>query len=406
MIKVLISLLFLVLGALLGSAFINDSGYLLIVWQNTSLEMSLFLAVLLLIVVAISALVVLELALGVFGLRALLSRWLKQRRYRQAQRYLSKGMELLAIENYAPAEKALLRSAQYAAEPLAAYLAAAQAAQAQQAIARAEDYLNLADNRQYRLTVQIARIRLWLATGQWEAAAARLKSIYPHDKKEPVINQLLLETLIKLQAWSDLLEWLPVLAKAPMADTIQQQALLKTAYQQCFAFIAKMTGRVDKINTFQQLQNFWQQLPRSHQRDTDIVLGYVQALISVGFYEESDRICCRVLAEQWHNGLVTIYGRILHPQPELALQQAQRWLKKHPQSPALLLTLGRLSMQCRQWPEAKAYFEQSLVLHKNPETFAEFVRLLQHNDDPEAGHYLIAGLNQLLNQPLPPLPLP
>ena len=27
---------------------------------------------------------------------------------------------------------------------------------------------------------------------------------------------------------------------------------------------------------------------------------------------------------------------------------------------------------------AKAYFEQSLVLHKNTETYAEFVRLLQH----------------------------
>ncbi|MBK6756851.1 MAG: hypothetical protein IPG70_04110 [Moraxellaceae bacterium] len=55
---------------------------------------------------------VLEVLLGTLGLRALLSRWLKQRRYRQAQRYLSKGMELLAIENYAPAEKVFVRSAQ------------------------------------------------------------------------------------------------------------------------------------------------------------------------------------------------------------------------------------------------------------------------------------------------------
>ena len=112
------------------------------------------------------------------------------------------------------------------------------------------------------------------------------------------------------------------------------------------------------------------------------------------------------ISQQWHNGLVELYGRIRHSQPERSLQYALEWLKKHPQSPILLLTLGRLSMQNRQWQEAKAYFEQSLSLHKNTETYAEFVRLLQHLNDPEAGHYLIAGLNQLVTKPLPHLPLP
>lgn len=211
--------------------------------------------------------------------------------------------------------------------------------------------------------------------------------------------------MVKLQAWSDLLEWLPILSKAP-TDTLPQQALLQSAYLHSFEFIAKTTGRVDKTHAFGQLQNFWQQVPRHYQRDTDVVLSYVQTLISLACYDESARICYRVLGEQWHNGLVTLYGRILHADPEIALEQAKQWLVLHPQSPALLLTLGRLSMQCHQWQAAKGYFEQSLVLHKNPETFAEFVRLLQHSNDPEAGHYLIAGLNQLLKQPLPALPLP
>ncbi len=406
MIKLAILLLSFIFGAWLGSAFLADSGYVLIVWQQTSIELSLFLAVLLSMLVIGVGLIALELLLGVFGLRALLNKWLQQRRYLRAQRSYNKGLEALALEDFRRAEKLFNQSAKASSEPLAAYLAAAQAAQGQQAPQRAEDYLQLADSYQHRLTIQITRIRLWLQTGQWEAATAQLKSIYPHYKKEPVVNQLLLESLVKLQAWQDCLEWLPILAKAPVAETLANQVLMKTAYQHSLLMLAKTTGRVDKTITFRQLQDFWQQIPRQHQRDADVVMSYVQALISVGFYDEASIIIVRVLNQNWHHGLAELYGRVLHAEPELALEQAKNWLKLHPQSPILLLTLGRLSMQCRDWPMAKAYFEQSLVLHKNTETYAEFVRLLQHLNDPEAGHYLIAGLNQLVSQPLPNLPLP
>lgn len=406
MIKLLFTLLFMLVGAGLALSFIEDSGYVLVVWRNTSLEMSLIFAVIVSLVLVLAVFIALELLLGVFGIRALFNKWLVSRRYQRASQDFNRGMAQLTLENYGSAEKFLVRSAQSSSDPLAAYLAAVQAAQAQQATQRAEDYLNLINPQHHHLAVHIARIKLWLATGQWEAAVVRLKSIYPHYKKEFVINQLLLEGLVKLQAWSDVLEWLPILSKSPSFDNAQQQALLHDAYAHSFSYIASTTGRVDKSHAFTQLQAFWQQLPRHYQRDTDIVCNYVQTLISLACYDESARICYRVLGEQWHNGLVTLYGRILHADPEVALAQAQQWLMLHPQSPALFFTLGRLSMQCQQWEAAKGYFEQSLVLRKDTEVFAEFVRLLQHSNDPQAEHYLIAGLNQLVSQPLPALPLP
>ena len=106
----------------------------------------------------------------------------------------------------------------------------------------------------------------------------------------------------------------------------------------------------------------------------DVVHSYAEAVIVIGFEEEAEELVRVSISQQWHNGLVELYGRIRHSQPERSLQYALEWLKKHPQSPILLLTLGRLSMQNRQWQEAKAYFEQSLSLHKNTETYAEFVR--------------------------------
>ena len=142
MIKVLFGLLFIVIGAGLGFTFIEDSGYVLLVWHNTSVEMSLVLAIILSIMSLVSVLVLLEILLGTLGLRALLQRWLMLRRYQQSQRYFSQGMAMLTLENYASAEKLFVRAAQTATDSLPAYLAAVQAAQAHPATKRPEDYLN------------------------------------------------------------------------------------------------------------------------------------------------------------------------------------------------------------------------------------------------------------------------
>lgn len=132
MIKFIVALLCVVVGAILALSFMADSGYLLLMWHNTSIEMSLLLAAILWLLLTIAAFVVLEVLLGVLGLRALLNRWLTLRAYQRAQQYLNQGMVQLAREDYVSAEKLLVRSA-VGADPLVAYLAAVQAAQAQQA---------------------------------------------------------------------------------------------------------------------------------------------------------------------------------------------------------------------------------------------------------------------------------
>ncbi len=404
MMKLLAVLLALLSGGALGWFFLADNGYVLIAWQQTSIEMSLVLAVLLLNVAVICSVIILELLLGVFGLRALVDKWLGQRRHHRAQSALSKGMMLMAMDDYKRAEKMFVRSAQLATDTLPAYLAASRAAEAQLAMQRAEDYLLLAETPTNRLAIQLTRARLWVASGQWETAISHLKILYSHDRKQPVIAELLLQTLIKLKSWQEIMGLLPLLSKT--LAKVDVSPLLKEAYQHSLSWLAQTGNRVDKVSTLKRLRDFWATLPAFIQHDVDVIHSYAEAVMIIGFEEEAEELLRVSIAQQWHNGLVELYGRIRHSQPEQSLQYALDWLKKHPQSPVLLLTLGRLSLQNRQWSEAKAYFEQSLTLHKNTETYAEFVRLLQHLNDPEAAHYLIAGLNQLVVKPLPNLPLP
>ena len=72
MIKLLSVLFFLLMGGGFGWLFLADSGYVLIAWQQSSIEMSLALAILLLVFTVSLGAIGLELVLGLFGLRALM----------------------------------------------------------------------------------------------------------------------------------------------------------------------------------------------------------------------------------------------------------------------------------------------------------------------------------------------
>ena len=86
MIKLLSVLFFLLMGGGFGWLFLADSGYVLIAWQQSSIEMSLALAILLLVFTVSMGAIGLELVLGLFGLRALMGKWLGQRRHHRELR--------------------------------------------------------------------------------------------------------------------------------------------------------------------------------------------------------------------------------------------------------------------------------------------------------------------------------
>lgn len=400
----LAALAILLLGGALGWLFLHDPGYVLIAWQQVSVEMSLTLAVLLLVLAAVSGLVLLELLLGVFGLRRLLLHWSRQHKARRAERLLADGLSWLQRGDHARGEKLLLQSAGLSAHPLTAAWLASDSACRRHEYRLAEDYLDLAAGHSDHLPLELARVRIWLAAGQWEAASARLKNLYAHYRKEQALAELLVDALCRLQAWQELAEWLPKLEG--LLGKERAVSLGVQGHGQVMRWMAKTGNRIDRAAALRQLRTYWLDIPAALRENPELVEAYAESMLAQGFEDEAEPLVREFLNRNWHNGLVALYGRIRSSRPEEALRQARLWLAAHPRNPLLLLTMARLSLQNRDWDAARAFLEQSLSLSKNTETYAEYVRLLQHLQDPEREHYLVAGLQQLTVRPLPSLPLP
>ena len=121
-----------------------EPGYVLFQYQGWSLETS--------VIVFLLAFVLLVVA-GYIGLRSLvllkqtpgkLSSWQSAKRLSRANKTLTRGLITLEEGRWAEAERLLMRYAGHSETPLLHYLAAARAAQKQNAAERRDNYLRLA----------------------------------------------------------------------------------------------------------------------------------------------------------------------------------------------------------------------------------------------------------------------
>lgn len=397
-------LLVVVLGALLGLMVLRDPGYVLVSWQQTSIEMGLWLGGMLWLLSLVVSVAVIDLLFKLLGFSDWWARFMNGRRQRRSQQAFEEGVARLERGDWKRAERKLFNAARLATHPLPAFLAAARAAAHGQAWERAEQYLVLAEENGNRLAVGLARARLLLVAGRWEQAAVLLAHLHDRYPREDAVRRLRVEVLARLQRWADLADILPQLQKAG-ADDGQFAALEKKANREVLGWIAQTSGRTDKAYTVRRLQAYWQALPKRLQGDEELQAAYAGELVRSGADDEAEALLADGLERQWSNAGIDVYGRARSTRPDQALARAEAWKAAHPNNPALMLALGRLCLQNRRWLDARAYFEAALALRKSPEAYAELIRLLSQMDDRAAQRYVVESLGQM-NARLPDLPLP
>lgn len=400
----LLTLLLLGLGALLGLWLLHDPGYVLVSWGRTSLEMSLWVGLALWLLSVLAALVVVELLARLLGFSSWWGKWLQQRGLHRSARALQDGSVAFEKGEWRRAERLFFTAAKQSPLPLLAWLAAARAAMRGDAMDRADRYLVLAEEHGNRLAVGLARTRLLMASGRWEQAAAllaRLQERFPRDEGVP---RLRVDALAHLQKWGELAELLPRLRRGKQRDA-RYEALERKACREVLAWVGQVASRADRSYTVGRLRACWEGLPRYLRDEVEVQVAYAAQLIRIGADDEAEALLAVLLDKTWSPAALEAYGRARSTRPDAALARARGWEAAHPHNPALLLALGRLSLQNRHWEEARHYFEATLALGQSPEAYAELVRLLARLDAPAASRYVVESA-EAGGARLPDLPLP
>lgn len=396
-------LVFLVASVGLVVLIERDPGYVLISYNTFTLETSVWIGLLALILIIILAYVVLALARRGFTGSNAVGQWFADRRYRRSQHQTTLGLIAYIEGNWRTAQRVLSKAAAKSETPLLNYLIAARASHALGDEKQTKQFLKLADQSTSgaSIAVGLTQAELQLENGKLEQSLATLMRVRRNAGKHPYVLNLLKSVYVGLKDWQELLALIPELKKHHVSEEAELNALELTASKNSIEEAAK--SRKDRLET---LEKLWQKLPKSAQRNSDVVACYVKEVMAAGGMAQAEKHIRDQLKRDWNQSLIRLYGLIDSDDTSKQLMYAENWLLERNNDAALLLCLGRLSLRNSLWGKAREYFESSRKLENSSEVCAELGRLLAHLGEHEKSNgYFEEGV-MLATDGLPALPMP
>lgn len=197
-------------------------------------------------------------------------------------------------------------------------------------------------------------------------------------KKITAIEDHHLFTIIyqKPKNWQNILTALPQLEQK---SWLSKQQILNLQ-QESYAALLSEEKYTDNLLT---LENTWHDLSPALKKDPILFNFYIKALIRHHEDAKAELLITKRLKKQWFGPIVSSYSLIKSTNSTRQLTLAEKWLKKHPHDPYLLLSLGRLCRQRKLWGKARDYLEKSLIYDaSNVETYLELGELFEGLEEP------------------------
>jgi len=374
-------LIILIASVWLGLQIAKDPGLAFFSYKEWSVEMPLWFATVLFIAILLIMHFITKFIDNMSGLVYRFKSWLQWRRKHNAYSKTNRGLMELIEGRYKNAEHDLLEGLSQSDAALVNYLALAKAAHEQGAFDRRDTYLRKAHASapDADIVIGLTQAKLQINQGQLEQALATLKHLKSLAPKHALVLKLLERVYIHLGDWQSLLELIPSLYKASVIDREQSIMLEKKTYEE----ILKSANH--KEAGLNDLHALWASVPRKFQKDPGVLACYVKQLLNYpDDGQEIEYLIYKTLKKSWDKSLAKLYGLVKTTDPKKQLAHAEKLLKEYPNEAVLLLSLGRICVRSQLWGKARSYFQESLNLEANAETFIEYGKLLEYLGDSTA----------------------
>ena len=302
-------------------------------------------------------------------------KWSKHRKQKKSHRTLGEGLLALAAGDFVKAEKLLSQGAKSDNSPAVHWLAAAEAAQGQQAIERRDLYLSRAREAepQAEAAIGLRRAHMQLQNNQLEqarAAAEYLSDRYPDNHQVLLLRR---DVYRKDEDWVALLNLLPAIKRH---RALPDPAFENLEEQTSAALLGGYFGSLDELT------GTWEKLSKSARSNPVAIASYADALVKFGQHEEAESLVRKAIGHGWHKDLVRAYRRIAIGNADLQLERAEEWLKGRPDDSDLLITVANLAIKADQWEQARLYLDRLSKSQATPEAYQLLADVLEHEGNP------------------------
>lgn len=376
------TLILLVAAVALALVLRDHGGNVLIIAQPWRIELSLSLAVVLLLVGFVALHWLLRcagwLGAGPERFRA----WRGRRAQTRDVELLEKGWINVLEGRYAQAEKDLsnlLSRTRSADRKVLAGLSAARALHLLGEYKRRDQVLVLAQegagqDTRLRQAVDVVTAEMYLDQHRAAEALSLLEPLQDASSRYFHSTRLLLRAHRQLGNDQQIYALTRVLLRRSAIDPAQARHFIRDAVVRRFAQCEDEAA----------LKTLWADLTSDERLDPAIALAAAKAQDRFGQAVESARILEAALGRDLDDTLLRTYAQCAPDQAAHRLARAELWLKSNPDHPGLLAALGQLCIGAQLWGQGEHYLERSLALRSDPHVHA----LLGTLDDALGRHEL------------------
>ena len=397
-----------VLWLTLVLGFPSDPGYLLIAFGKRTFETSL-LAFLILVIICC---LLIKLVANVFA-------WINPRRFLRLTLTFSErikankkkdtlsGLLYFARGNWRSSYSLLTKNVDDEDMGIINYLAAAYAAYRDHQFQDSMKSLEEAETKYpaEKSTINIVKSRLLYDSGRAEEAALVLAKTQKVSSNDLDFLILAKDLHSELNNWRELEDLIPKLKKNKIItsgeeDQIRVRILLGELDRAGKELKVKSEGAT-RLN----LKDLWKKVPAKFRSNEELVNNYVSLLIKSNARADALAVLESAINKKWSKALINDYGKQDFNEEAHQLAIAEKWIKKRPDDPNLLLCLGRISMKNKSWIKAKSYLERSVDILPSAEGCGELIRLLRYLGESEQSESYLQNYLNLIGAPLSDIPL-
>ena len=359
-------------GLLLGPRFLEYDGYILIVMENGTLQLSVFGFLLSALSLSLAVWLFIVVARYVLNILSGSTKWLSGFKGRRQKQALTNGLVMLFSEEYTSAKGALkkIHGADFDGVNL---LAAAEVEKQLGDTEKARElWFQAAEFNASRSAAYAGLCKSYISTQQPEKALALLEDLSDKEKSEAIIVKVWVQSLEAANKWHKLKEKLPVWKKALGSDYSHWQ---KKVAQGEFAEIASKEGAIE-------LKKNWQSLSRSVKKDPVQQAAYIQLLIEQGMHSDAESLLLEYQKKGPNPTLAPLFRQLRLANPSASIKTLESWIKGDDTNAELYSILGSLAYYAKDYILAEKALSRAIKLDQNQRDILLLANIkeVQHDD--------------------------
>ena len=358
----------MLLAVIVGTLVSRSPGYVLIAYQDMTLQTSLWVAASGLALLVMLLMVMNRLAAGIKRRAEQLSRWQQAREAAKGQKFFNKALVLWSLGEESRALRYLERAVEVPSTREGALVLIAQAEAGSEGRDQARKALTQGDARQQELAALIQG-RHALASGRVEEAAGAVRQLTDN----------LLTRLLKKRVAVATKDW-SYLAKDVAQSSKYEEDLTLAEHQ------ALLQARYDLADDLEREQ-WLGALPKVSFEDLQLLQ---ETFANFDSATRAESTCRKLIEAHPLLSLFLAYGELHRETADRRRKQLMRWRDDHP-SANVLAGLGALMAEIGAYDEARDFFEQSLAGRTSPLVQHRLAVVLLAQGDADGAQTLLRG---------------